>query len=115
MEPNNTNNSKPLNLDPNISGALAYLLSPLTGVLFFVLEKENKFVRFHAMQSIMFGVASIILSIVVPFIPLLGLLLAPLIALATFVLWLMLMWKAYNNQEWELPVLGKMARDQINK
>lgn len=119
MEPNNTNNSmpssKPLNLEPNIAGALAYFLAPLTGVLFFVLEKEDRFVRFHAMQSILFGVASIGLNMVVGFVPILGLLLVPLVSLGSFVLWLLLMWKAYNKQEWELPVLGKIAREQINK
>ncbi len=66
-------------LDQNLAGALAYLLGPITGILFLVLEKENRFVRFHAMQSTILGVGwiavSIVLSLVsgaLAFIPVVG-------------------------------------------
>ena len=108
MEQTNQPNQKSYNLEPNVAGALAYLLAPFTGILFLVIEKENKFVRFHAMQSILFGIAAFAITII-------SNILAPLVSIASFVLWLFLMWKAYSNIEYELPVLGKIAREQVNK
>ena len=109
--------AKPYNLDPNSEAALAYLISPITGIVVYVLEKDNKFVRFHAMQSILFGVSMFVLWNVgialIPFI--IGSVIAPLLSIGIFLLWLLLMWKAYNNVEWELPILGKIAHNQVNK
>ena len=62
-------------LAPNVAGALAYLLGPITGILFLVIEKENRFVRFHAMQSTVLCVAWIIVSFGLTFltaVPVLG-------------------------------------------
>lgn len=113
----NTSNQKPYTLEPNIEAALAYLIAPVTGIVVYIFEKENKFVRFHAMQSILFGVAALVAQAIAGALVavLIGILLVPLVSLTTFILWLILMWKAFNNQEWELPVLGKIAREQINK
>jgi uncharacterized membrane protein len=108
-------------LAPNVAGALAYVLGPITGVLFLVLEKENRFVRFHAAQAIATGVVIIVLSIalsvisgVLAFIPILGWLAALLLSLVmgfgSFVLWLLLMWRAYQGDEWEVPFVGTFAR-----
>ncbi|HEU5173367.1 MAG TPA: DUF4870 domain-containing protein [Gemmatimonadaceae bacterium] len=108
-------------LAANLAGALAYLLGPITGIAFLVLEKENRFVRFHAAQSIAVGilliVASIALSIlsgILAVVPVLGWIAALLAGLAfgllTFVLWVMLMWRAWNGREWEVPVAGGIAR-----
>ncbi len=64
-----------LGLEENIEGVLCYLLGFITGIAFYLLEKENKFVRFHAMQSIIvFGAlfilqrAFILLFIFIPFL-----------------------------------------------
>lgn len=109
--------SKYTNLEPNIAGALAYMITPFTGILFFILEKDDKFVRFHAFQSILFGVASyIILSIAsTTMLVLIGFLLVPILTVVAFVYYALLMWKAYNNEMYELPVLGKIAKEQANK
>ncbi len=108
-------------LTPNLAGALAYLLGPITGILFLVTEKTNSFVRFHAMQSTVLGVAWIIfwigLSIVTSVVPVLGwivgLLLSVVLGIGGFILWLLLMWNAYQGKEWELPVVGPFARKQL--
>jgi uncharacterized membrane protein len=111
-------------LSPNVAGALSYLLAPLTGILFFVIEKENQFVRFHAMQSIVFGVAWVVLWIaltilsgVLAVIPILGWLIGAVLWLAIglggFVAWVLLMYKAFQGQEWELPWIGQLARKQL--
>jgi len=86
-------------------------------MLFFVLEKEDKYVRYHAFQSILFGIAVIGASFVISVlnIPIIGFLLRQLLSLGTFGCWLLLMWKAYNNEKYELPYLGKMAKEQIYK
>ncbi len=107
-------------LTPNVAGALAYLLGPITGILFLVVEKENQFVRFHAMQSTVLSIAWIIVSfglrffVSVPMIGwIVGLLLSFVMGLAGFILWLLLMWKAFQGQEWELPMVGAFARKQL--
>jgi uncharacterized membrane protein len=108
-------------LAPNVAGALAYLFSPITGIVFFVIEKENAFVRFHAAQSIVFGAAMIVLAVVnmvlgavLAVIPVLGWLVSLLLSLAIgfggFCAWLFLMYKAFSNAEYELPVAGAQAR-----
>ncbi len=108
----------------NVGGALAYVLGPITGVALYVLEKDNRFVRFHAAQSIMVGIVTIalyialsIVSTVLAFVPVLGWILALVITLgisvASFVLWLMLMWRAFNGAEWETPVAGPLARKMV--
>jgi uncharacterized membrane protein len=107
-------------LAPNVAGALAYLLGPITGILLLVMEKENRFVRFHAMQSTVLCVAWIIISIGLSFlvsVPVLGwivgILLSFVMTLAGFILWLVLMWKAFQGEEWELPIVGPFARKQL--
>lgn len=108
-------------LAPNLAGALSYLLGPVTGIAFLVMEKQSRFVRFHAMQSTLVGVALIIFNVVlnlvesvlarIPFIGwLFALGLALVVGLASLVLWLMLMYQAYQGKEWELPVVGEHAR-----
>jgi uncharacterized membrane protein len=111
-------------LAPNVAGALSYLLGPITGVLFLVLEKENRFVRFHAAQSIGVGLvlfaANIVLTVlgnVLSNIPILGFLvslaLAMAVGLASFVLWLYLMYRAWQGDEWEVPVIGAQVRSYL--
>ena len=102
-------------LDENIAGALSYFLGLITGIIFLAIEKDNSFVKFHAMQSIIFCIVVVAINIVLPFIPVIGIMIMPLFGLAVFILWLMLMWKAYNKEEWELPYIGKIARDQVAK
>jgi uncharacterized membrane protein len=107
-------------LAQNVAGALAYLLGPITGILLLVVERENRFVRFHAMQSTVLCVAWIIVSFGLSFLAtvpvvgwIVGLLLSLVMGLAGFILWLVLMWKAFQGEEWELPIVGPFARKQI--
>ncbi len=102
-------------LQSNIAGALAYFLGPITGILFLLIEKENKFVRFHAMQSALTFGGIFVLNIVLGFIPVLGWIAGTLLSMVSLVLWLFLMYKAFNNEEYELPVVGDVARKQVDK
>lgn len=119
--PTGTTVTSSTGLAPNVAGALAYLLGPITGALFFLLEKENRFVRFHAAHSITLGLLWIALSVlfsvlsgVLVMVPVLGwlvaLLLSVVFGLGGFFLWLFLMWRAFQGREWESPIAGPMAR-----
>ncbi len=100
-------------LSKNTAGALAYVLGPVTGVVFLVLEKDA-FVRFHAMQSTVVFVVLFLLQWVFG-LTIILLALVPLISLFGFVLWLMLIYKAWQGEEWEVPVLGKYVRQLVKK
>jgi uncharacterized membrane protein len=108
-------------LQENVAGALSYLLGPITGIAFLILERENRFVRFHAAQSTLLGVvmivASMLLSIaggILAFVPIIGWLFATLASLVfmvvSFGLWLFLMFRAFQGDEWEFPIVGEQAR-----
>jgi uncharacterized membrane protein len=112
-------------LDENMACALCYLLGLLTGVLFLVLEpyNKNRLIRFHAFQSIFLNIAWIavfialsIIGIILLPIPFLGPMLSIILhlgaSLGVFILWLMLMYKAYNRERWVLPVIGPLAEKQ---
>lgn len=95
-------------LNKQTSGALSYVLGPITGVIFLVLEKDP-YVRFHAMQSIVVFVSLFILQAVLGMTIVLAAL-VPLVSILSFVLWLLLIYKAWQGEKWEVPVLGKYAR-----
>ncbi len=118
--PNVPSGTSATGLSSNMAGALAYLLGPITGILFLVIERQDRFVRFHAMQSIMVCFAWIVLSVVLSLftaVPLVGwiisFLLGTVLGLVGVLLWLFLMWQAFQGKAWEVPVVGAFARQQI--
>lgn len=100
-------------LDQNVAGALTYLGGVITGVLFLIIDKENRFVRFHAMQSTFTFVAVLVVSFVFFAIPIIGWILYPLFMVAVFVLWLVLMFKAFKGELYKLPYIGDLAEKQL--
>ncbi|MFZ3382948.1 MAG: DUF4870 domain-containing protein [Candidatus Methanoperedens sp.] len=107
-------NKTALGIDENIEGLLCYFLGFITGILFLVLEKDNKFVRFHAMQSIVISVVFIVISVIIGMIPIIGWVLSPLIGLVGLILWLLLMFKAYKGEKYKLPIAGDFAEKQVS-
>lgn len=95
-------------LPKNTAAALSYVLGPITGILFYVLEKDP-YVRFHAVQSTVVFAALLIIQWVFLITVILAPL-VPLISILAFVLWLLLIYKAWQGEEWEVPVLGEWAR-----
>ena len=102
-------------LAENVAGLLCYVLGWISGLMFLLLEQDNKFVRFHAVQSIVtFGcitIISIALSIL-GMIPVLGVLFQFsnwIIGALAFVLWIVLMVKAYQGTKYKLPFAGDIA------
>ena len=116
-------NIEPKNMDTNLVGALTYLAGFTTGIIFLVLDpyKSNSFVRFHAFQSIFFNVAWIafwilwmILSAVLSSLTagVFGLIALPMMLIFTvggFGIWAFLMYQAYQQKLFKLPILGKFA------
>lgn len=107
-------------LDPKLAGLLCYILGIITGLIFFLIEKSNDVVRFHAAQSILFSGSMIILWIILTILQFVILsislslgsifsLLTMLLGLAVFVLWVVLLIKGYSGEKWKLPVIGDMA------
>jgi uncharacterized membrane protein len=92
-------------LDKNIVAAATYLLGWLTGVVFFIAEKDDKDIRFHALQSIMFFGLITILGMV----PFINLILSPFLILIGLVGWIVLIVKAYQGEKFKLPVIGDYA------
>jgi uncharacterized membrane protein len=107
-------------LDENVAGLLCYVLGWISGLVFLLIEKDSKFVKFHAIQSIVvFGaisVAYIILAIinVIPYVGLITIVLYPLLGLLSLVLWIVLMVKAYQGQKYKLPWSGNFAEKKAS-
>ena len=100
-------------LEANVAAALTYLVGFVTGIIFLVVEKEDRFVRFHAMQSTLLFIGLVLLNVVLNVVPFLGFLLSVFVLLpASAVLWLLLMFKAYQGEEFKLPLVGQMAADR---
>ena len=98
-----------LGMDANLAGALSYVLGIISGLLFFLLEKQSRFVRFHALQAILFSVGWFVLSFVGGFIPILGVVLSVLLTLGGLIAWVLLMVKAYQGEYFKLPIAGDIA------
>lgn len=104
-----------LGLEPNLAGLICYLFGFISGLILFLMEKENRFVRFHAMQSIVMSVAIFIISFVMTLIPIIGWIVGLLIAPLSFVLWIFMMFKAYQGEWYKLPWVGDFSEQQIDK
>lgn len=98
-------------LDQNIAGLLAYVLGFITGIIFLILEKDNKFVRFHAMQSTITFLVLLVIGMIPFFGPVLSFIVSPI----AFILWIVLMYKAYQGEMFKLPVIGDYAAKWVNK
>lgn len=110
-----------LGIDENIEGALAYLLGFVTGILLVLIEKDNRFVRFHSIQSIaaflpLYVVGSVLLVLTAtPYVGWIFGILYSMLLLADFILWILLMFKAYRNETFKLPIIGNLAEKYANK
>jgi uncharacterized membrane protein len=101
-------------LQPNVAGLLCYLGWWVTGIIFLIIEKEDKTVRFHAMQSIVVFGALTLAHIILDWIPFVGwYVFSPILGLITFILWIVLMVRAYQGQVWKVPWAGNFAESLL--
>ena len=101
-------------LQQNVAGLLCYLLTWLTGIVFLIIEKENKIVRFHALQSIAVFAPINILMIILTFIPILGWIINILLWVLEVILWIVLMMNAYQGKMIKIPIAGNFAEKNSN-
>ncbi len=99
-------------LQQNVAGLLCYVVAWITGIIFLLLEKDNQFVRFHAIQSIVVFGAFTVAEFILGFIPFIGWVLAWILGVAAFILWIILMVRAYQGKMYKVPVAGSIAEQQ---
>lgn len=97
----------------NIKAMLAYFGLYITGIIFLAIEKDDEFVRKSAAQSIVFGIATNLLSICISFTPFIGGFINSIFSLFCFVIWLILICKAYNNTYYKLPIIGDISEKYV--
>jgi uncharacterized membrane protein len=101
-------------LQPNVAGLLCYVGGWISGIIFFILEQKNAWVRFHAAQSIVvFGVLTVA-GVILGWLPLLGEAFKAVVLIITFILWIILMLKAYNGERYKLAWAGDMAEKIVD-
>jgi uncharacterized membrane protein len=112
-----------MQMEPKTAAGLSYVLGWITGIIFFLMEKQNRFVRFHAMQSILFfgglSVLSIVLQVVsgfnIPFISFLALCVNGLLGIVGLVGWIVLLINGFQGKYFKLPVIGDYAERYANQ
>jgi len=117
-------------LEPKVAAGLCCIFPIVASIIFLVLEKKDKFVRFWAMQSLLFGLLAFAVGIlfsiaifILGHMPFIGGLMTWIliflyhwvIRLAFVIVYIISIVKAFSNLEWEIPVLGKIAREQLAK
>ncbi|GEN84031.1 hypothetical protein SLU01_23430 [Sporosarcina luteola] len=102
-----------IGLTENVGGMLCYIF--IIGLIFLFMEKENRFIRFHALQAVFLAVAIFLISIVIGFIPVLGIILSLLLGPLAFALMIFMMYQAYQGKYYKLPFIGDMVENQLDK
>lgn len=100
-------------LDVRLAAMLTYLLGFVSGIGFLLVERNSRFVRFHAAQSTLAFGGLFVLNILLSMIPFVGWFISFLLVPVTVVLWLLLMFKAYQGETFKLPQLGDIAEQQV--
>ncbi|HNX68737.1 MAG TPA: DUF4870 domain-containing protein [Candidatus Omnitrophota bacterium] len=104
-----------LGITENLEALLCYAVGWVTGLVFLLLEKENAFVRFHALQSLVTFLGLFIISFVLGIVPILGMLINMILWPLGLVLWIVLMVKAYKGERYKLPMVGDFVEEQLAK
>jgi uncharacterized membrane protein len=128
-----------LGIEPNLAAALSYLW--IVGLIFFFIEKENRFIRFHALQSVLYGVLWMVVMIALVIINFIiaigagvassaagdaGFVVGMIVWLITILVWMVIpvvyigvlilaAVKAYQGKTFKLPIIGKIAENIVNK
>lgn len=102
-------NKSSTGLEQNIAGVLCYLGGFITGIIFLIIEKDNHFVKYNAMQSTVLFIGLSIIGSVIGWIPFIGWLVVGVLSIIGVVLWIVLMVKAYANETMKIPVVGEIS------
>ena len=115
-------------LDANIAALLSYVFGWLSGLIFFLIEKDSRLVRFHAMQSLLLNISLAVIAVVLwvvwlvmffiggaigdlvgTLFGLIGTLLWVVFWIAILVAWIICLVKAFQGQYFKLPIIGNFA------
>lgn len=115
-------------LDENLAALLSYIAGWISGLIFFLIEKDSRLVRFHAMQSLLLNILVIVIGIVVwvvtvvlwlistqisgivsMLVSLVSTLFWVVFGIAILIAWIMCLVKAFQSQYFKLPIIGNFA------
>jgi uncharacterized membrane protein len=114
-------------MQENVAGLLCYIFGWISGLIFLLIDKRH-FVKFHAAQSIAFniaifaiyvafGIVSFVLTMITSMlhfpVGFLMVFLWPIIGVGVLIAWIYLMYKAYNNEKYKLPIIGNMVENMV--
>lgn len=104
-------------VEPNIQAAISYLIPGVMGVVILFIERKDKFVKFHATQSVLLlGLFIVFNTLAYELSRIIGIwVFQTPIRLCFFAVWIICMWKAFSKQEWEIPYFGKYVSNYVNK
>jgi uncharacterized membrane protein len=100
-------------LAPHVAATLAYVGGAITGIVMLIVEKRDRFVRFHAMQSTIFFLGVLIAHLMLKGLPVIGGLLYVPFVIGVCILWVLLMVRAFNGETYKLPYIGDFAEHQL--
>ena len=98
-----------LGLQENVEAALSYVLGWVTGIIFYLVETRSTYVRYHAFQSLVTFLSIQIVTYLLRFIPIFGWMLAWLLGILAFILWIVCILKAYQGSWFKIPIAGDLA------
>ncbi len=104
-----------IGLDENIVAALSYLGFWISGIIFLLIEPDNKFVRFHAMQSLLIFLPLSLLIFIVGWVPYVGWIIADFLGFGALFLILIFVVIAYRGILFKVPVVGTYAYKLVNQ
>jgi uncharacterized membrane protein len=98
-----------IGLQANVAALLCYVLGWISGLIIFLIEKENKFVRFHGLQSVIVFAGLNLISIILAFT-----IIVPIIVMfLSLALWIILMITAYQGKKIKIPIAGEIAEKHV--
>lgn len=112
---NNGFNKTSLGMDENIEGMLCYVFGWLSGLIFFLIEKENRFVKFHGFQSFITFAILMAAERIAHFVPFTGKFISFGVWVLQFIVWAVMLYKAYKGEMYKLPITGDIAEKQIDR
>jgi len=108
-----TSSRSGLGVPSNIAATLAYAFGAVSGIVILMIERDDKFVRFHAWQSTLTFLGALLVSLLLSSFPVLGWLLNIAFTAGLVALWVLLMLKAFSGEKFKLPYVGEIAERQI--
>ncbi len=100
-------------LDSNVASLLCYALGWVSGLVFYLIEKDDAEVRFHAAQSIVVFGSLTVIATFVGAVPILGGVMGSLVNIVSIVAWIVLMVFAYQGKHFSVPICGDFAKKML--